>query len=113
MDVLRRFEIRQIIGEASHHANLLIFDAGALFGSASTIHLAQIADVVVLAIPLHRQRVRDLTLAAQQLQSRRGQLLPVATPMKRRRWASLLRRGESARTATDCRDVPVAGVAAR
>ena len=87
MDALKRFDIRQIIGEASHHASLVIFDAGALFGSASTIHLSQIADVVVLAIPLRRQRVRGLTLVAQQLQSRRGQLLPVATPMKFRRWA--------------------------
>jgi hypothetical protein len=65
---------------------LVIFDAGALFGTASSIHLSQIADVVVLAIPLRRQRVRGLTLVAQQLQSRRGQLLPVATPMKFRQW---------------------------
>lgn len=85
-DALRRFDIRQIIGEASHHAGLVIFDAGALFGSASSIHLSQIADVVVLAIPLRRQGVRGLTLVAQQLQSRRGQLLPVATPMKYRQW---------------------------
>jgi hypothetical protein len=87
VDALKRFDIRQVIAEASHHAGLVIFDAGALFGSASTVHLSQIADVVVLAVPLRRQRVRGLTLVAQQLQSRRGQLLPVATPMKFRPWA--------------------------
>jgi Mrp family chromosome partitioning ATPase len=92
VDALRRFDIRQIIAEASHHAGLVIFDAGALFGTASSIHLSQIADVVVLAVPLRRQRVRGLTLVAQQLQNRRGQLLPVATPMKFRRWSLRRRR---------------------
>ncbi len=92
VEALRRFDIRQIITEASYHAGLVIFDAGALFGTASSIHLSQIADVVVLAIPLRRQRVRGLTLVAQQLQNRRGQLLPVATPMNFRQW-TLARRG--------------------
>lgn len=77
---LRREDLPSIIAAASQHASILVFDAGPLLNSASTVQLAEVADAVVLAVPMPRQATRPLQVIARELQDVRGLVLPVAVP---------------------------------
>ncbi|MFT3852372.1 MAG: hypothetical protein QM733_06510 [Ilumatobacteraceae bacterium] len=81
--VLRRDRVAGLVRAASERANFVVFDAGPLLDSASSVQLMRMADVVALAVPMRRQRVRHLQAVARQLESARGRLLPVITPSRR------------------------------
>ncbi len=88
----RRQNVPEVIGNASALSHIVVFDGGPLLESAAVVHLAQLVDAVVLVIPERPLRNRLLGTIAAQLQSRRGDLLPVLVPASGRRAA---RRGAS------------------
>lgn len=79
-EVIRRQNIPEIIATASQYADVVVFDTGPLLDAASTVELTELADAVVFAVPVRRQRSQTLQVAARQLRSCSGLLLPVATP---------------------------------
>ena len=80
---LHRQEIARLIDAASSGAQIVVVDAGPLMSTASSAHLAEIADVVVLTVPVRQQRGAALDVVADQLDNVSGTILPVATPVKR------------------------------
>lgn len=76
---LRRQDVTALVARAAEHAQVVVVDAGTLMEAASSVQLAQIADVVVLAMPGRRQRRAALEVASRQLVASRGGLLPVLT----------------------------------
>jgi Mrp family chromosome partitioning ATPase/capsular polysaccharide biosynthesis protein len=83
--VLRRQDVPELVRIATEHAHAVVFDGGPLLDAATTVQLTQLCDAVVLTIPLERQRTSSLRAVARQLEGRRGELLPIATPARRRR----------------------------
>lgn len=73
-----RPDIAGLIVAGAAHADVLVFDGGALMDSVSTVQLTRLCDAVVLAMP-RRQRIRALETVAGQLRDR--PLLPVWTPV--------------------------------
>jgi hypothetical protein len=90
---LRRQAVQTVIDAAKRQGGVVIFDGGVLLDAASTIQLAQRVDAVVLAVPLTRQRRGSLTALVEQLDDRRGELLPVSTHARRRRRSLWHRQG--------------------
>ncbi|MGD9703673.1 MAG: Wzz/FepE/Etk N-terminal domain-containing protein [Acidimicrobiia bacterium] len=76
---LRRQTVPALLEAASQEFHVVVIDGGPVLDSASTVHLCQLVDAVVLAAPLKRQRVAELEVVAEQLNHRRGDLLPVLT----------------------------------
>jgi hypothetical protein len=74
----------RIVDAAAANADIVVFDAGPLLESASTIELTHLVDVVVLAVPTKHQRIDELTTVSRQLQARRDALLPVDMPTSSR-----------------------------
>ncbi|MEY4230458.1 MAG: hypothetical protein RLZZ362_1307, partial [Actinomycetota bacterium] len=72
--VPRRQDVPRLIAAASANAHVVVFDAGPLLETAATIHLANLVDAVVLALPVRRLSVRVLGTVAAQLRGRRGDL---------------------------------------
>jgi hypothetical protein len=66
-------------------ADTVVIDGGPLMGSASTVQLSRECDVVVLAVPVARQRVDELDVVRDQLDRAGRVVLPIATPAVRRR----------------------------
>jgi succinoglycan biosynthesis transport protein ExoP len=83
--VLRRQDLPELLRVATDHAHAVVFDGGPLLDAATTVQLTQLCDAVVLTLPLKRQRTSSLRAAARQLEARRGELLPIATPARGRR----------------------------
>lgn len=81
--VPRRQDVPRLIDAASANAHVVVFDAGPLLETAATIHLANLVDAVVLALPVRRLSVRALGTVAAQLRGRRGDLFPVLVPTTR------------------------------
>lgn len=79
-DWLRRSDIAHLVAQASAIGEVVVFDGGAVLGSSSASHLARLVDVVVLAIPVKRQSIRQLELVGHQLQGHHGDLLLIAVP---------------------------------
>lgn len=89
---LRRQVLPDLIATASNHAHVVVFDAGPLLDTATTVHLAQLVDAVVLAVPMRRVLNRTVSSVGERLQGRAGELLPVLVPAHRRRARDTARR---------------------
>jgi uncharacterized protein involved in exopolysaccharide biosynthesis/Mrp family chromosome partitioning ATPase len=77
---LRRTDVSTVLQEAMQHAHVVVIDGGALLDSASTVQLAQMVDVVVLAVPMKHQHLDELAVIADQLGAQRlKSVLPVVT----------------------------------
>lgn len=84
--VLQRRDVDTIVESVSMaQCDIVIFDCGPLQGSAATVRIAELADVVVLAVPLKRQRVEPVSLVRGLLSDARGVVLPVITEPRRPR----------------------------
>ncbi|MCP3988514.1 MAG: hypothetical protein GY724_05555 [Actinomycetia bacterium] len=81
---LRRDTLPVVLEGARRHADIVIVDGGPVLDLASTIQAASLADAVVLAVPLARQKADSLADMARQLESVRHKLLPVITAPSRR-----------------------------
>lgn len=84
---VRRQNVQEIIDVASAQASVVIFDVGPALDVASSFQFIQLADAVVLAVPLDRQRVDRLEELGEQLSGRHQMLLPVTMPSSIRRRA--------------------------
>ncbi len=82
---LRRQNVQDVVEAASRHAHVVVFDGGPLLDSATTVQLAQVADAVVLTMPMKRQRMDALVGVIHQIRASRAELLPVGTPAGRAR----------------------------
>ncbi len=80
---LRRQNVQDVVEAASRHAHVVVFDGGPLLDSATTVQLAQVADAVVLTMPMKRQRMDALAGVVHQIRASRAELLPVGTPAGR------------------------------
>ncbi|MFN8021001.1 MAG: hypothetical protein U0Q03_05670 [Acidimicrobiales bacterium] len=80
---IRRQNVQDVVDAASRHAHVVVFDGGPLLDSATTVQLAQLADAVVLTMPLKRQRLDALAGVVHQIRSTDAELLPVGTPAGR------------------------------
>lgn len=110
---LRRHNVPQLVEAAAAQAHVVIFDGGPLASAASTVQLMQLADTVVLAVPVKRQRVLELEAVARLLHSRRGELLPVSMPASsrgRRKKPTTTRVVVSDNISIEADDRPVANV---
>jgi Mrp family chromosome partitioning ATPase len=81
---LRRDTVPVVLHAAKRKAEIVVVDGGPVLDLASTLQFAALADAVVLAIPLSRQKADDLTDTARQLEAVRAKLLPVVTSPSRR-----------------------------
>ncbi len=81
---LRRDTVPAVLGAARRKAEIVVVDGGPVLDLASTIHFASLADAVVLALPLARQKADALLDLARQLGSVSTKLLPVVTSPSRR-----------------------------
>ena len=81
----RRQHVPDIIAIAARHAHVVVFDGGPMMDAAATVQLAQMVDAVVVAVPDRRQFNTLLTSIAAQIKGRRGELLVVSMPARRRR----------------------------
>jgi Mrp family chromosome partitioning ATPase len=84
---LRRQNVQDVVDAASRHAHVVVFDGGPLLDSATTVQLAQLADAVVLTMPMKRQRLDALVGVVHQIRASKAELLPVGTPAGRARTA--------------------------
>jgi Mrp family chromosome partitioning ATPase len=82
---LRRQTVPDLISTASAQAHVVVFDCGPLLETAAAVQLAHMVDTVVLAVPERRLLTRTLVTIGNQLRDRRGSLLPVLMPARRRR----------------------------
>ncbi len=87
--ISRRFidrkDVDALLRAASQQAPVVVVDAGHLMDAASSVQLAHHADVVVLAIPERHQSRAGLEVVARQLTGLTGTVVPVMTPVSRRR----------------------------
>ncbi len=81
---LRRDTVPGVLDAARRKAEIIVVDGGPVLDLASTIQFAALADAVVLAVPLSRQKADALSDMARQLESVRPKLLPVMTSPSRR-----------------------------
>lgn len=81
---LRRDTVPSVLEAARRKAEIVVVDGGPVLDLASTIQFAALADAVVLAIPMARQKADSLNDMGRQLESVRHKLLPVATAPSRR-----------------------------
>lgn len=81
---LRRETVAAVLEAARRKAQIVVFDGGPALDLASTLQLTALADAVVLAVPLSRQKSDDLADLSRQLGSVRHKLLPVITSPARR-----------------------------
>lgn len=77
---LQRNAIRQILATAQPEAQVVVVDGGAALGSAASIQLCQMADAVILAVPLKKLDATLLDDIAAQISRDRSHVLPVITP---------------------------------
>jgi capsular polysaccharide biosynthesis protein len=75
-----RHRVEALLDAMSRVARIVVLDAGTMMDAASSIRLTELVDVVVLAVPLRRQRSSALAVVAQQLRSTEATVLPVLTP---------------------------------
>jgi Mrp family chromosome partitioning ATPase/capsular polysaccharide biosynthesis protein len=81
---LRRDTVPAVLGAARRKAEIVVVDGGPVLDLASTLHFASVADAVVLAVPLARQKADALLDLARQLEPVSAKLLPVVTSPSRR-----------------------------
>ncbi len=81
---LRRDTVAAVLEAARRKAQIVVIDGGPALDLASTLQLTAMADAVVLAMPLARQKSDALADLARQLDEVRPKLLPVVTSPARR-----------------------------
>lgn len=81
---LRRDTVASVLEAARRKAQIVVVDGGPALDLASTLQLTAMADAVVLAVPLARQKSDALSDLSRQLDSVRQKLLPVITSPSRR-----------------------------
>lgn len=81
---LRRDTVASVLEAARRKAQIVVVDGGPALDLASTLQLTAMADAVVLAVPLARQKSDALSDLSRQLDNVREKLLPVVTSPARR-----------------------------
>lgn len=81
---LRRDTVASVLEAARRKAQIVVVDGGPALDLASTLQLTAMADAVVLAVPLSRQKSDALSDLSRQLDAVRQKLLPVITSPSRR-----------------------------
>ncbi len=81
---LRRDTVATVLEAARRKAQVVLIDGGPALDLASTLQLTGLADAVVLAVPLSRQKTDALADLSRQLAPVREKLLPVVTAPSRR-----------------------------
>jgi receptor protein-tyrosine kinase len=81
---LRRDTVASVLEAARRKAQIVVVDGGPALDLASTLQLTTLADAVVLAVPLSRQKSDLLADLSRQLGDVRDKLLPVVTSPARR-----------------------------
>ncbi len=81
---LRRDTVASVLEAARRKAQIVVVDGGPALDLASTLQLTAMADAVVLAVPLSRQKSDGLSDLSRQLDTVRDKLLPVVTSPSRR-----------------------------
>lgn len=81
---LRRDTVASVLEAARRKAQVVVIDGGPALDLASTLQLTALADAVVLALPLARQKSDALADLSRQLNPVRDKLLPVVTAPSRR-----------------------------
>ncbi len=81
---LRRDTMASVLEAARRKAQIVVIDGGPALDLASTLQLTAMADAVVLAVPLSRQKSDELSDLSRQLGPVRDKLLPVVTSPSRR-----------------------------
>jgi Mrp family chromosome partitioning ATPase len=81
---LRRDTVPNVLDACRRKAEIVVVDGGPVLDLASTIQFATLADAVVLAVPLSRQKADPLGDLGRQLEGVRSKLLPVVTSPSRR-----------------------------
>jgi Mrp family chromosome partitioning ATPase len=81
---LRRDTVASVLEAARRKAQIVVVDGGPALDLASTLQLTAMADAVVLAVPLARQKSDTLSDLSRQLDNVRDKLLPVVTSPARR-----------------------------
>jgi len=76
---LRRDNVANVLEAACRKAQIVVVDGGPALELASTIQLTRLADAVVLATPISRQKVDDLVDIGRQLSQVKDKLLPIIT----------------------------------
>lgn len=77
---LQRTVVRQLLAAAQPEAQVVVVDGGTALGSATAIQLCQMADAVVLAVPLRKLDANLLDDISAQISRDRSHILPVITP---------------------------------
>jgi Mrp family chromosome partitioning ATPase len=81
---LRRDTVTSVLEAARRKAQIVVVDGGPALDLASTLQLTAMADAVVIAVPLSRQKSDGLSDLSRQLGPVRDKLLPVVTSPSRR-----------------------------
>lgn len=81
---LRRDTVPAVLSAARRKAEVIVVDGGPVLDLASTLQFASLADAVVLAVPLARQKGDALLDLSRQLGPVAAKLLPVVTAPSRR-----------------------------
>ncbi len=79
LSTLKRDNVARVIEAASRKGQIVVVDAGPALDLASTIQAIRLADAVVLATPISRQKVDELADLGRQLNQVTDKLLPVIT----------------------------------
>ena len=78
---LRRKDVPDLVERARSAAQIVVFDAGMVMDSASSLELASLVDAVVLCVPEKRQRSAVLEVIGRHLAGVSGVVLPVLTQL--------------------------------
>ena len=81
---LRRDTVASVLEAARRKAQIVVIDGGPALDLASTLQMTALADAVVMALPLSRQKNDALADLSRQLFEVRDKLLPVVTSPARR-----------------------------
>lgn len=81
---LRRDTVSPVLEAGRRKAQIVVVDCGPALDLASTLQISAMADAVVLAVPLSRQKSDGLADLSRQLDNVRAKLLPVISNPSRR-----------------------------
>ncbi|HSP28099.1 MAG TPA: hypothetical protein VLN74_06075, partial [Ilumatobacteraceae bacterium] len=84
---ISRDAMEQVVEATRRSADVVVLDGGAMLDAASSVRLAELVDVVVLAVPMKRVRSSTLAIVGQRLRLSPATVLPVITPTSGRRAA--------------------------
>ena len=81
---LRRDTVPDVLAAARAKADIVVVDGGPVLDLASTLQFVALADAVILAVPMVRQKTDELGGMGRQLEPVRAKLMPVITSPTRR-----------------------------